>query len=111
MPEPTPPLRATLHHLAQVLREAHHLGPEAQQQLAALVDELGQALETSAASPAELERLSGETARLAEALKRRDRGMLASVRDRLEEAAVEAEAQAPLTVGLARRLAETLANI
>jgi hypothetical protein len=37
--------------------------------------------------------------------------MLGRARERLEEAVVEAEAQAPLAVGLARRLLDTLANI
>jgi hypothetical protein len=111
MSEPTASLRTILHHLAQILREAHHLGPEAQRQLADLIDELGEALDASPAAPAELGRLSEATASLAEALKTRDQGMLTAVRDRLQGAAVEAEVQAPLTVGLVRRIAETLANI
>jgi hypothetical protein len=110
MSEQTAQLRGVLHHLAQILREARRLGPEAQRRLAGLVDELGQALDAPTVTPEEVQHLATTAAQLSEALRTRDRGLLAGVRDRLQEAAVEAEAQAPL-LGLIRRLAEMLANI
>jgi hypothetical protein len=105
-------IRACLHDLAEVLREAHHLEPEAQQALADLVDELQAALEPTAVPPAELAHLAESAAHLARALRQRhDAGLLAAARERLEQAAVRAETAAPLATGLARRFMETLANL
>jgi hypothetical protein len=110
MPEPTKELRSALQRLAQALRDAHHLGPEAQRQLAGLVEEMGRTLDAETPSAEELHHLSDGAARLAQAVQKRDQGMLASARGRLDAAAAEAEAQS-FAVGLALRLAETLANI
>ncbi len=115
-PQPNPPARpeveASIHQLGQLLREAHHLGPEAQAQLAELVDELGSALGSGTLSSAELAHLRASTARLVEALhQRKDERAVASARDRLEEAVIGAEAKAPVVAGVARRLLDALSSL
>jgi hypothetical protein len=107
-----PELKARLHALAQKLRQSGRVDPESQRALAELVDELSASLGSADVPPAEVAQLAESTAQLAETLHRRhDAGVLAGARDRLQEAAVEAEAHAPLAVGLARRLLDALANI
>ncbi len=111
-PPARPEVEASLHAVGELLREAHHLGPEAQQTLAQLVDELGSALGSGTLSSAELAHLRDSTARLVEALHRRhDEGVVAAARDRLEEAVVSAESNAPVVAGVARRLLDALASL
>ena len=110
-PEPSG-VPASLHAIARLLRESPPLGPEAQQALAALVDELGNALGSAPVPPAEVTHLADSTAQFVQAVRHRhDPGRLAAARDRFEQAILGAEAQAPLTAGLARRLLDALANI
>jgi hypothetical protein len=112
-PAPTsaaPAVLANLHTVAQLLREAQHLGPEEQQILGEVVDEMARALESPQASSPELVHLAESTAHLLRALhQRRDTGVLASARHRLEGALRAAEVRAPFLVGLVRRLVEALA--
>jgi hypothetical protein len=110
---PIPPeVQASLLTISSLLREAHHLGPEAQQTLAELIGELGHALGSSQASPEELAHLTDSTAKLVEAVHHQhDEGVLAAARDRLEEAVIGAEARAPVVAGVARRLLEALSNL
>jgi hypothetical protein len=103
---------AGLHHIAAALREGPPLGPEAQRALAALIDELGNALPAAEPATPELEHLAGTTADFVRALhQRHEPGRLAAARDRLERAILGAEAQAPLTAGVARRVLDALANL
>jgi hypothetical protein len=119
MPEQTPSgspppsgVQASLHAIAQVLRDPHPLSPQVRETLAALVDELGAALAAGPVPPEEITHLIDSTTHLLHAVQRRAApGVLASARDRLEGAILGAEAQAPLTAGLARRLLDALANI
>jgi hypothetical protein len=113
MPEPTPPeVAASLHTVARLLREGQHLTPEAQQVLAELVDEIGNALEPGTVPSAELAHLAESTAHLAEVLHQRpEGGVLTAARDRLEQAALAVEYQAPVLTGLVRRLIDTLSNL
>ena len=105
-------LKARLHAVAQRLRQPGPVDPEAKRTLAELVDELSAALGSGEVPPAEVAHLAESTAHLAEALhEREDAGLLGGARDRLEQAALNAEARAPLAVGLARRLLDALANI
>jgi hypothetical protein len=107
-------IRGSLHAIAQVLREVHPLSREAQQALAGLIDDLGNSLALAVAPvpPEELTRLAASTAHLVRLVHRRaEPGLLASARDRLEQAILSAEAQAPLSSGLARRFLDALANI
>jgi hypothetical protein len=111
--EALPPtqIQTGLHAVAQLLREATHLGPEAQEALADLVDEMGKALNTSTVPPLELNHLAESTVHLAQMVHSQDTGVRSAARERLEEAIVGVESRAPLVAGLGRRLLETLANL
>ncbi len=113
MPEQPPSgPKASLHAIAELLRDPHPLTPELRTALADLLDEFGGTLPEGAFPPTEVQHLAESTAHLARALRqRRDAGYLAAARDRLEQAVLAAEAQAPAAAGLARRLLDALANI
>jgi hypothetical protein len=111
-PSPTDPaVTDRLRQLAQTLREADHLEPEAQKALADLVDELSGALTSCPVSDSNRKHLVEGTAHLVEALRhQKPAGRLTAVQ-RLEEAAIRAETEAPLATGIVRRLIDTLANL
>jgi hypothetical protein len=95
-----------------MLRDSTALDPEARRALADLLDEMGRALESPDAPPAEVARLADGAARLAESLRHgHDRGLSEKARDRLEGLILQAAARAPTAVGLARRLIDALANL
>lgn len=109
---PSPDVRGNFQDLARQLRGAHHLGPEAQQALAELVEELGQAFPAGEGPPAEMTHLAESTAHVVEALRQQDEtGLLGAARERLERATVAAETRAPVAAGVARRLVDALANL
>jgi hypothetical protein len=115
-PPPNPPallqVQATIHAIAQVLRQPGQLRPETQKTLAELVDELGATLQSATVPSDELAHLTESTAHLLQALQKpHETGVLAAARDRLEGAIVRAESEAPVAAGLARRLVETLSNL
>jgi hypothetical protein len=115
-PDSPPPAQAEvetrLEDVAQRLRQPGPLNPESRRALAELVEELRKILEETAVPPAEVTQLAESTAHLAESLHQPpDHGLLAAARDRLEQAVGNAEAHAPLTVGLARRLLDALAQV
>lgn len=113
-PEPrsSEEVRQMLHAAAQLLLASPALGKEAQKPLADLVDELGQLLEATPVPSAELRHLSESVAHLVLAVQEpRHAGLLASARARLDRAIVAAETEAPMVVGLARRLTNALANM
>jgi hypothetical protein len=108
---PATEVQASLHELATVLREGHHLGPETRQALANLLDELSQTSDPAARSTATAQ-LAQHAAHLARQLHRRqDRTLLTAARDRLEEAVYRAEAESPVAAGIARQLLDALANL
>jgi hypothetical protein len=113
MPEQLPSdALANLRSVAQLLREAPHLDPEAQQALADLVEELGQALVSESLPATEKAHLAESTAHLVDALRHgHDKGLLSEARDRLARAVVGAEVRAPLVAGVVRRLVDALANL
>jgi len=115
MSEPAPagsPVPSALHDLAKQIREAHHLGPESQTALADLIDELGKALPASGALTGNQTHLAESTAHLVQALhQRKDAGILNAAKLRLEEAALRAEAEAPVATGVVRRVIDALANL
>jgi nucleoside-triphosphatase THEP1 len=112
MPDQPADVAARLHAIARMLRDVQHLEPEAQRALAELVDELGHSLEPGRAPPEEVQQLTESTAHLVEALHRQSEGgLLASARDRLEEAALEVETKHPVIAGMTLRLVETLRNL
>src|SRR5947209_1973412 len=110
---PVPPeVQDSLHTINRLLRDTHHLGPQAQQTLANLVGELRNALGSSKASPEELAHLTDSTAKLVEAVhQQREEGVLTAARDRLEEAVIAAETRAPVVTGVIRRLLDALSNL
>ncbi len=119
MSEPAPsgspiPLsvQASLHTVAEVLRDPHPLSPEAREALAALVDELGNLLTAPGAPPQAVAHLAESTAHLVQAAHRRaDEGLMAAARDRVEQAILGVEVQAPLAAGIARRVLDALSGI
>lgn len=105
-------VEAGLHAVSQLLREAHHLSPEAQETLAELVDELGHALGAGTITPEELTHLRESISRLVEAVRQRhDESRLASARDRLDAAIIGLETRAPVVAGVARRLLDALSSL
>lgn len=112
-PERTlPEIQARLRDVAAMLRQSTAIDRAAKRDLAELVEELNRTLDTTALPTPELTQLAESTAHLAESLHRQQTQHLpARARERLEQALSDAEAHAPLAVGLARRLVETLANL
>jgi hypothetical protein len=105
-------VRQMLHAVAQLLRTSPALGMEAQKLLAELIDELGRLLEATPAPSGEMRHLSESVAHLVHAAQEPlHHGLLTSARDRLDKAIVAAEVEAPLAVGLARRLMDALSEI
>jgi hypothetical protein len=110
--KPTPEDRAAvLHSVARALRETPHLGRDAKQALADFLDALDDPQTTAEASPADVNRLTERATALLHALRHQhDAGVLAAARDRLEEAVLRVESEAPVTAGAFRRLLDALAN-
>lgn len=105
-------VKSNLQELAQLLRQADHLEPDAQRELADLVDELAKVLGPVASPSAETKHLTDNTAHLVHALhQQHPPGLLAAARKRLEESALRAESEAPLATGIVRRLLDALANL
>ncbi|HTU18510.1 MAG TPA: hypothetical protein VMG10_10660 [Gemmataceae bacterium] len=105
-------VQASLHTIAEILRDPRPLSHEVRSVLADLVDELGRVLGTAIVPPAEVTHLAESTAQLARAVHRQEHpSMLATARNRVESAILAAESKNPLTAGLARRLLDTLADI
>jgi hypothetical protein len=106
------PVRRHLQELAQVLRRAHHLDPDARQQLIDLVGALSRDLNVDTLAPADKARVAESLADLLRAVREQEAvGPLRATRERLEAAVIEAEAEAPVAAGVVRRLLDTLANI
>src|SRR5262249_46750008 len=106
-------VEASLHALAQVLRQEPPLEAEAQRALAARLAELGNVLAAPAPPPAEVAHLADGIAAFARAAhpRRPDPAHAASARERLEAALLSAEASAPVLTGAVRRFLDALANI
>src|SRR5262249_4795624 len=101
-----------LHELAQKLREADRLSPEAQHAVADLLDELSRAIPASGVAPQEAGHLADSAAHLADALRQRqEANVISAALDRFVHAVGRAEAKAPLASGIANRIIETLANL
>jgi len=117
MPETSPEpsvqsaIQSSLQAVAKLLREPQPLSAEAKDALAGYVEELSALLGNPQAPPEAVRHLADSTAHLVEAVHRRDRGLIASARDRLEQAILNAESHAPVAAGVARRVLDALANI
>jgi hypothetical protein len=104
-------LEAKLQSIAQLLRQADHLDPEAQKALAGIVEELGKALRSTPVSSEEAKSLADSTAHLVEALQhRQNKGLLVPARDRMKQAITRVEYEAPFVAQIAGRLLDTLAS-
>jgi hypothetical protein len=111
-PPAVPEIQARLKDVAQLLRRSHSLDPAAQRALAELVEELSRTLSTQEVPAQEVTHLAESTAHLAESLHHQhDTGLLGKARQSLERAVSNAEVNAPVTVGVARRLLDALANL
>jgi hypothetical protein len=105
-------IRASLHDIAEVLRHAEHLEPEAQEALADLVDELSKAVQPASVPTSETVHLATSAAQLARTLHEQPSPtLLQAAKRRLDEAAARAEARVPLATGLARRFLAALADL
>src|SRR5581483_11755002 len=84
-----------LHEIAQLLLKTHHLGPQTQQALAELADELGSSFEQTKTPLMTTAPLVESIAHVAEALHHGEsQGSLEAARSRLWELVVGAESQA-----------------
>ncbi len=102
---------ARLHDLARTLRDGGRLPADAQKALAELLDHLGDALAVPE-QPAGTADVAVSTGELLHTLHGQPApGLLQAARDRLEDAARAAEAEAPVVTGLVRRLIDAIANI
>ena len=111
-PETVLRIRAELHELAQLLRAAGHLEPDAQRTLADLLDELRDELDPAALHSDQAAHLAQTVAGLARALHEpQQTGPLVAMRDRLDDAVGRADAEAPVIVGVARRVLDALGNM
>ena len=72
-PTPPPGVSERLHEVARLLRDKEPLGPDARQELAALVDELATALGSTAPRSPEAAHLADSAAHLIEAVHRQRR--------------------------------------
>jgi hypothetical protein len=106
------PVRTKLRQLAQDVRRAHHLEPETRRKLADLLTRLSQELKPETLSAEDKGHLVAGIVELSEAL-REEKGIgpLTAARERLGEAIIETQAEAPVATGFLRRLLDALANI
>ena len=103
---------AGLHALAVFLRQATPLDAAAQQELAGLLDELGQALASPSVSAEQVNRLTQHAARFTRAAGQPPRtGPRPRLQDRVEAALLGLEARAPVAAGAVHRFLEALTNI
>lgn len=110
-PEAVATVRTQLQEVVPLLRESRHIDRDVQRALADLVDELIRVMDPHA-PVGTTAHLAESSTQLVQALHRKHHtGMLAGAKERLEEAATRAEAEAPLATGLARRLIDTLSNL
>jgi hypothetical protein len=112
-PPTTAQLQASLHSVAEHLQGVDHLSPESKEAVAELLDEIGKLLDPAGVPSPETANLAASAAGMVHALKEKKENhtLLQTAKDRLEDAAMRAETEAPLVTGLVERLIETLANI
>lgn len=109
--EPPTTVLDDLREVVPLLREVRHIEPEARQALADLVDELIRVIDPNA-PVARTAHLAESSTHLIQVLHRKQHaGLINTAKERLEEAAARAEAEAPVATGLARRLIDALANL
>jgi len=111
-PQDPTQIQARLRELAQTLREAKHLDPDTQRELAELADELATSGDFSKASSTEVAQLLDTSARVIGTLHQSPQTPVpATLRQRLAEAIYATEARAPVLAGVAHRLLDVLADL
>lgn len=105
-------IQSELQELAARLRQTQHLDPKAQASLAALLDELGAGIGTTGSISANTEGLTRAVSDLARSLhEQHHASILETAQDRLKEAAVRAETEAPVATGVVYRFIEALSSV
>ena len=111
-PQAVVQMRADLQELGRLLREAGHLAPQTQRELADLLEEFGSELDPAVPTSPQTTHLAETVGRLARSLhEQQHSGLLAAARDRLQAAALAAETEAPVVTGIVRRVIDVLASI
>lgn len=114
-PPPIPtdcaPVQQELHEIANLLRQGKRLQPVVRDEIAALLEELGRAVMSSAVPTPEVLHLARSASLVGQHLHEPDHGQYGSLRARLDESLQKAAAQAPAVVGIVRRLLDALADI
>jgi|GEM_PF-1352413 len=111
-PDEIPQIQLQLRQLAMSLREASHLDPQAKQSLAALLEELGAELDPTGSISAPTAHLTDAVSNVVRALhESHSPGLLQVANDRLKQAALRAETEAPGLTGIAYRFLDMLASL
>jgi hypothetical protein len=105
-------VQANLKQLAQLLRQADHLEPEAKDALANLVDQLSQVLDPAALPSEATTQLAANTANLVQNLQpEQNVSLIEAARRRVQDAVYRAETEAPVAADIAQRLLDAIANL
>ncbi len=111
-PDAKTQVQAHLHAISQLLRQSHRLDPETQVLLANLMDELGNALDSTEVPSDDVADLTEGAAQLVQAVhEEHEPGLLEAAEERLERAVAAIEFEAPALAALTRRLADMLSNL
>jgi hypothetical protein len=111
-PESVLKTQASLRQLAAALREAGHLEPDTQQALASLLDELGTEFGSTGLTSPKTVQLAETVNDVARSLhEQRSQSVVTSAKDRLKDAALRAEVEAPVASGVVYRLIDLLASM
>ena len=104
--------QANLRTIAASLREAGHLEPETQNKLASLLEELGTEIGTSGSVSPNTTHLAAAVSEMARSLhEQHPKGVVETARNRLKDAAVRAEIDAPVASGVVYRIIDLLASM
>jgi selenophosphate synthetase-related protein len=109
--ESDPPVVDHIEELANRLRQAEHLDPEARAEAADLMGDLAAALDQPETST-QAEHLAQRTAQLVQAVKdQHEPGLIAAARERVEEAVARAESEAPVATDIVLQLIDVLVSL
>ena len=105
-------ISSRLGDVAHLLQQSKHIAPDTLKHLGDLIEELRSHIHIKGIPEEELSHLAQHTAHLAESLCHdKDTNFLGNIINQLEQAASRAQATAPATFELVRRLVESLSNI
>lgn len=101
-----------LKQLATLLRNADHLDPQAQKSLATLLEQLVGELDAAGVAPSKTAHLAETISEVARSLHDGESGAVSDTdRERLRQAAVAAELEAPASANLVYRFIDVLSSI